>query len=92
MEDAQDAFDKARVRHEETTTQARGWSQRADVSILKNPEAIGKVMAMVVELEQKIARRATGEGGEAGDRCKKSFFPKPEYPSRDVQVTRPRTG
>ena len=44
------------------------WNQRAEYSIQKNTEAIGKVMAKVEELEQEIAR------GAAGDRCKKSFF------------------
>ena len=44
-------------------------------SVQRNTEAIGKVTAKVVELEQKVARGVAGGGGEAGDRCKKSFFP-----------------
>ena len=48
-------------------------------------QAIGKVMAKVVELEQKIARSAAGGGDEAGDWCKKSLFFQHEHGSRDVR-------
>ena len=63
VRDAQDVFDKVRVRHEEIVMMARP------------EEAISKVVAKVVELEQKIARGAPGGGGEVGDGCIKSLFP-----------------
>ena len=83
---AQDAFDKSRVRLEETVMMAQGWTQRAEDSIEKTTEAIGKVMAMVVELERKIARVAAGGGGDGGDWGKKSFLPKPEHGSKRPEV------
>ena len=53
----------------------RGELREPEGSFQKDTEVIGKVMAIVVELEQKMARGAAGGGVEAGDQCKKSFLP-----------------
>ena len=90
VRDAQDAFDKARTRHEETATQAQGWSLRADVSIQKNTEAIGKVVPKVVELEQKIAR-GPQEEAEKPETAAKSHFSQTRVWFQRRLGTRPRT-
>ena len=75
MGGAQDAFDKALVRREETVMMEWGWIQTAEGSIRKKAEAICKLTVKVEELEQNLARGAAGGRGEAADWCKKSILP-----------------
>ena len=84
VSDAQDAFDRARVRRGDSHDGAGG-TQSAEDPIQKNTDTIRKVMGKIVEMEQRIAKGAAGGLW----RCRRSMPevtpPKQEHGSRDVR-------